>query len=196
VKQAKLHAEIGSALATSILKLRAFEMVLMLFYIEDLKTTVVGSIRATPTKRAALPQGGKDLYKTAWKILVDDRIITDAERAGVEQLIDYRNVIAHQLCQLTGDVGEYAEFAKSKYQSGALTRLMQYRKKIIDGIRGRYVFELCARGLLFEPAEKAYKQELTRLRKRSSKQFASKHSGKHVVRREPLGRRWPRRDFT
>lgn len=170
--RAKLSAEIYSTAGKSVLKLRAFEMVLMLFYVEDLKRAVVESIRSTPRTAAQLPDGIKDLHKKAWKVLVRDNIITETEREDVEQLIEYRNVIAHQVHHLTSDVGEFAEGIHPKYKPDALASLAKYRKKIIDRLAGRYVLSLSFRGLLFQTAEKTYKEELKRLRRKVGKQVA------------------------
>jgi hypothetical protein len=100
-----------SALEKNVLKLRAFEMVLVLFYAEGLRSFVVGSIRATdrlrvPTESAPhrLPDETRKLYKKAWQILVDDEILTTEESAEIQALIDYRNVIAHATEELVADV--------------------------------------------------------------------------------------------
>jgi hypothetical protein len=83
----KMHFPRGnrlSALEKNELKRRALEMVLVLFYIEDLKHFVVESIRATDRLRGLanggrLPPATKKLYKNAWAILVDAAVLSQQE---------------------------------------------------------------------------------------------------------------------
>ena len=87
-------------------------MVLILFYVEDLRKFVVGSIRSTDQLRATLssvaprlPEGTNNLYKKAWGILVDDGILSSEESDEIQRLLDYRNTIAHAPEKLTVDIG-------------------------------------------------------------------------------------------
>ena len=101
-----------AAIEKNELKRRAFEMVLMLFYIEDLKEFVVSSIRASDSRHTdpakhRLPEGTKNLYTRAWKVLVAKNVLTEDEASELEGLIDYRNLVAHQTQSLTGDVGRF-----------------------------------------------------------------------------------------
>jgi hypothetical protein len=101
------------ALEKNILKYRAVEMVLIIFHIEDLKSFVVNAIRSNDAllaldddRPAQLPKGVKNLYRRAWEILVQDGILTSAEKDEIERLIDYRNQLAHRIQELTADIGE------------------------------------------------------------------------------------------
>ena len=65
------------ALEKNILKYRAFEMVMILFHIEDLKSFVLKSIKATDEitsklveKNMRIPDNSKMQYQRAWAILV------------------------------------------------------------------------------------------------------------------------------
>ena len=80
-------------------------MVLIVFYIEDMKECVLSCIRAAEQTffkgKERLPEGTKNLYKRMWKIAVKDGIISDDERIEIEGHIDYRNTIAHAIHDLT-----------------------------------------------------------------------------------------------
>jgi hypothetical protein len=90
------------ALERNILKYRAFEMVLVLFRIEHLKNFVLNSVRATYPGR--FPPGAKNVYRSAWTVLVADGVITQAESSEIQHLVDYRNAIAHNIHHLTSDL--------------------------------------------------------------------------------------------
>jgi uncharacterized protein YutE (UPF0331/DUF86 family) len=119
-----------SAFEKNELKRRAIEMALILFYIEDLRDFVVSSIRSTDHIRTGadkerLPIGVKNLYKKAWAIVVEAGVLTPEESIELQALIDYRNLVAHQIQELTGDIGRNLFVRKgmgsSKYEHKALT---------------------------------------------------------------------------
>ena len=99
------------ALEKNILKYRAFEMVMILYYIEDLKSFVLESIKNTDKimsnygeKNKRIPDNSKKKYQKVWAILVSDGIITQEESKDIQRIIDYRNVIGHKIHQLTYDL--------------------------------------------------------------------------------------------
>lgn len=158
-----------SALEKNELKRRALEMALVLFYIEDLKHFVVGSIRATDKVRGLadggrLPPATKNLYKKAWAILVDAGVLSSKESDELQELVDYRNLVAHQTHALTSDVGRYASLQLSddpaQYEVGALERVRYFRKRVSSEMRRKFVLSLSFRGLNFEAAERTYLEEL------------------------------------
>ena len=63
------------ALEQNILKYRAFEMVMILFYVEEIKLIALRTIRVTDRFRNndRLPEGTKKLYQKLWKILVSEK---------------------------------------------------------------------------------------------------------------------------
>src|SRR5207247_235304 len=83
------------ALERNILKYRAFEMVVLLFLIEDLRSYVLRTIRAN--NKRTIPEGSKKPYEKAWAYLVDNGVITQDESDDIHRLIDYRNTIAHDI---------------------------------------------------------------------------------------------------
>lgn len=168
-----------SALEKNELKRRALEMVMILFYVEDLKKFVVSSIKSTDRfsgriSAERLPHGTKKLYQKAWEILVDECVITQGESSEIQKIINYRNTIAHKTQELTGEIGRYPSIRKNEdppYDSSALKRIICLREKVFSGMQPRFVLSLSFRGLLFESAEKTYKEELGRLRKKINKQY-------------------------
>jgi hypothetical protein len=165
-----------SALEKNELKKRALEMVLVLFYIEDLKKFVVESIQATDGLREQnrFPRGPKGLVEKSWKVLVGAGVLTEGESDELQRLIDYRNLVAHHLPALTGDVGRYGsiQLKSAGYDRSALRRVQYFREKIFSGMRQGFVLSLSFRGLRFEAAEQTYLDELKKLERKIRRQAA------------------------
>lgn len=168
-----------SAFEKNELKRRAIEMALILFYIEDLRDFVVSSIRSTDHIRTSadkerLPIGVKNPHKKAWAIVVEAGVLTPEESTELQALIDYRNLVAHQIQELTGDIGRNLFVRKgmdsSKYEHKALSRIRYFREKVFSGMRGQFVLTLSFRSVLFEAAEKTYLDELKRLKQKIRRQ--------------------------
>lgn len=164
------------ALERNILKFRAFEMMLVLFHVESMKSFVLNAMRATYAERFA--SDTKNLYQKVWRTLVDDGIITEAESTAIQRLVDYRNMIAHELHQLTAELSResFAEdfvssTSRRRYDYEALRNVKRYRDKIIQGMRPSYVFPLSFKTVVFEASEKAYRQEMDCLRRRIRRQI-------------------------
>jgi hypothetical protein len=157
------------ALERAILRYRAFEMMIILFYVEELKSFLLGSLRATDRNR--LPEGTRDLYKKMWAILVKDRVLSQTEADELKKLTDYRNRIAHEIQNLTFDISregvaaDYVRFKGAQYDHGALKRLEHYRQVIPERMRRRFVLVLGFDEILFDSAKTTYKLELKRLDK-------------------------------
>jgi hypothetical protein len=168
------------ALEKNILKHRAMEMLLVLFYAEDLKRDVLDHIQATDTaplsggKQERVPKGIKNPVDKALNALIEDGAITLAQKKEIVGLIDYRNIIAHQMHNILADVSpepiarEYTHYLpkRPKYDYDAVKRLQHYRK-LFDGLYRThcYVTTLNYDGLLFEVAERTFLEEIKRLRK-------------------------------
>ncbi len=164
------------ALEQNIIKYRAFEMMIILFHIEELKSFVLESVRATDRfrypndeTRHRFPQGTKKLYEKIWALLVSDGILTQEESDDLQDIIDYRNQIAHSIQNLTFDVSnealseDYIQFKGIKYDYEALKKLKAYRNKIHAQLSSKYILSISYNSLLFESAEYTYKRELKRL---------------------------------
>ncbi|MYZ50938.1 hypothetical protein [Malikia spinosa] len=106
-----------TVLETHVLKLRAFEIVLVLFYMEDLKRHILDSIQLSDylkgnvadrlTDGTSKLKAGKKL-ELARAVLVAEGVINQAESDEIKSLVDYRNTIGHQIHHLTIDVGAYS----------------------------------------------------------------------------------------
>ncbi len=102
------------ALEQNILRYRAIEMVLALFYAEDLRKAIIGCVQTTDRLRNRLddkvgqhervPAGAKKPLQKALKALAADQVFTEDEMIQIEKLIDYRNDIAHRLEELNADI--------------------------------------------------------------------------------------------
>src|SRR4051794_23130025 len=92
------------ALERNILKYRAFEIVLILFHIQNLRSYVLRTIRAND--KARIPEGTKKSDKKAWAYLVEKGVITQDESDEIKRLTNYRNTIAHEIQQLTYDLSQ------------------------------------------------------------------------------------------
>lgn len=168
-----------TTLEANVLKLRALEMVLMLFYIEDLRRFILGSIDATersrqarsgqPANAAVKPGKRMDLAR---ELLVSKGVLTQAESDELFGLIDFRNLIGHQVQELVVAVGPNAHLgARSanglrvgdRYDNKAVQRVIYLRRKVFDGMRKGFILVVGFDALKFEAAETTYLREIRRL---------------------------------
>jgi hypothetical protein len=168
-----------TTLEANVLKLRALEMVLMLFYIEDLRRFILGSIDATersrqlrvsqPAKAAVKPGKKMDLAR---ELLVSKGVLTQAESDELFELIEFRNLIGHQVQDLVVAVGANAHLAATtarglrsgdRYDNKAVQRVKDLRRKVFDGMRKGFILVVGFDALKFEAAETTYLREIKRL---------------------------------
>lgn len=166
------------ALERNILKLRAMQMVLVLFYAEQLKLRVVDLIQGTESLHARfkpsiverVPKGVKNPVGKALDALVLDGAITSGDKAEIVRLIDFRNLIGHEVHDLVGDLSteRYArEVAAihpeslSKYDYEAVDRLRHFHN-LLDNLHRthHYVSVLRMDRLMFRSAERAFLAEI------------------------------------
>jgi len=169
------------ALERNILKHRAMEMLLVMFYTEELKRDVLSRVQATDRfgsrrsgKPERVPKGTKNPVDKALGALVADGAISASEKTEIVQLIDYRNVVAHQMHYIFADVSptmiarDIAAFSPERlqYNHDALKRL-RYFQKLFDGLyrTHHYIEELRHDRILFQAAEKTFLGEIKRLDK-------------------------------
>ncbi len=137
-----------SALEANELKLRALEMILIIFYIEDLRRFILGAIRGNDAifqredRLKRKDEGDKEkeasaskVMRMATKMLVDEGVISKIEKKEFITLINYRNAIGHEPHQFTVDVGSYSELANivknsRRYDHTILERVRTMRDKI------------------------------------------------------------------
>ena len=165
-----------------ILKLRAFEMVLVLFYLENLRQFIMGSIQSTDRIRGVdRLADGKAKTKEAKKfdlaraLLVSEGAISQAESDELLELVDYRNLIGHRVHELTADVGAHSDLIRRDpktlkripaYDYTAAKRAKKLKDKVERGMRSRFILQLSMSPLQFDAAEKTYLAEIERLKKR------------------------------
>lgn len=168
-----------TAIEKNVLKLRAFEMVLVVFRVQRLRTFVLESVRATEElerDRVSGDRKGALTEKEVWERLVEDGVLSDGELREVRELIDYRNLIAHETERLTVDVNRgwsgnrFVMPDLGSYEPEALRKLDRLEQKIDEGIGKKYILTLSFAPLMFEPAERAYREEIDRLRAKIKKQ--------------------------
>lgn len=181
------------ALEKNILKYRAMEMLLVLFYAEELKRDVLDRIQATDRlaislstgKQERVPRGVKNPVDRALNALVADGAVTRRQKEEIVRLIDYRNVVAHQMHNILADVSpdriarEYTYYLPEipKYDYTAVKRLQYYRGLFDDLYRTHhYATTLTYDQILFGAAEKTFLGEMKRLRRVISRQIAKRSS--------------------
>ncbi len=184
-KKHRPHGNAPTAWETDLLKIRAFEMVLILFYMEDLRRFIMGSIEATDKLHGMnrLNDGkpktkeGKKL-ELARAVLVSDGVINQAESDELKELVDYRNIIGHTIHDLTVDVGAYSDLVRHDpktfepipvYDYTAAKRAKALRQKVSKGMMKKFMMMASFDFLAFEAAEKTYIAETERLKKRVNK---------------------------
>ena len=84
------------ALEKNILKYRAIQMILLLHQVESLRSFVLGTIKSTNSIvrgkiKHRIPDGTKNPLKEAWKILVEEGVITEDESKDLQNIIEIRN---------------------------------------------------------------------------------------------------------
>lgn len=182
-KKHRPHGKAPTAWEADILKIRAFEMVLILFYMEDLRRFIMDSIKAADKLHGVnrLSDGkpktkeGKKL-ELARALLVSEGVIDQAESDELKELVDYRNIIGHTIHDLTVDVGAYSDLTRHHpetfkpmplYDYTAAKRAKKLSQKVAEGMMAaKLMMVVDFDGLAFEAAEKTYIAEIERLKKR------------------------------
>jgi hypothetical protein len=178
------------ALERNILKFRAFEMVLMLFHVEDLKGMMIGAVSATHRIRDKKPRKWRPKLREALRILVGDGMVRAMEEDRIVELVDIRNLIAHEMHQMTYDVNRdrfarsVLRFEKVRYRYRAWKEVKDLHRTVVGRMRSKYVFEASMDSLLFRAAEKAYEGELKRLEKKIDAQLAARKGKIDALRSE------------
>jgi hypothetical protein len=120
-----------------------------------------------------VPKGTKNAVDKALNALVADRAISAADKMEIAKLIDYRNVIGHQMHNLLLDVSPeriardmitYLPDRLPKYDCAAATRLRYFLDLLNNLYRTHhYVVEVNLDRVLFGAAEKTFLAKLKRL---------------------------------
>jgi hypothetical protein len=153
------------ALEQNLVKHRAYQMLLAIFYAEELKREVL--------RLRYFPPGTKKLLDKSLQHLVDDQAITTAEKVEIVGLIDHRNDIAHEMHNLFVDLSPKA-FTRGvaayvpQHKHDAVARLRYYLGRL-DKISASQVTELSLDRFYFEFAERTLLAEIARLQRKIMK---------------------------
>ncbi len=177
----KKNVSAPTSLESNVLKLRALEMVLIVFYMEDLRRFIIKAVTLTnqfQQQPAPLPDG--DILKQATKTLMDAGVLSKDQRTEFNKLVAYRNIIGHEPHFLTVDVGPYEDLAEmiaiksrnpSGYDGTMLDRVIKMRKHLHEAVAKKFIMELSFDSLMFEAAEKTYLTEIKRLKSEIASQI-------------------------
>ena len=180
------------ALERNILKYRALEMILIIFYCDHLKRKIQMVADRNVGLRKTINTSGKRTRertvqgvtgKRSMRVLQELQLIDKEEGIEIRGLVDFRNVIAHQVQKVVSDVGGGAfvrelgrlDSHEPRYIYGAVDRLrhfidlldMRVRKAGLTSVIGIDFLE-------FEAAEKTYEIELARLRNTIDRQYGKR----------------------
>lgn len=191
------------AFERNILKLRAMQMLLIMFYAEELKRQVLDLIQTTDRIRVQLkpaefeervPKGAKKSLPKALNVLIDDGAINDDEKNEIVSLIDYRNIIGHRMHELVSDISTES-FARTLSQFGsdrakafdyeAVERLQHFRNKLGNLYKTHhYASTISMNSLLFESAERTFLAEIKALRRKIRKLAQARKTDINVLNAE------------
>lgn len=177
------------ALERNMLKFRSMQMMLVIFYADELQRLVTASVYATSRWRAigGLPKDGlsdhKPSAKRAFQVLVADGVLTSAERDEVRGLIDFRNTIAHELHSLVADLStetvahEHVEFSPKRrpFDYDAAERLRHFDRLIGERLQKHgYMISVSFNPMVFRAAERTFLSEIKRLQSRVDRLYAER----------------------
>lgn len=182
------------AFERNILKLRAMQMLLVLFYTEELKRDILSLIRGTDRaiahansnvpRRVRVPEGTKKPIKKALTALVADKAITTEEMTEIEMLIDYRNVIGHNMHSLMADLNPeriaremvaYSPDQLARYDYKAVERLQHFHKRLSGLYRTHtYLYPIRCNRSLFLSTEDTLLIEVKRLDRKICRMIAER----------------------
>jgi hypothetical protein len=177
------------ALERNILKYRGFEMLLMLFYVEELREMIISAVRASARwKYRDLPRiepATKNKFKVAMTALVRDGILSQHESDEIVKLVDIRDIVGHELQKMTFDISrdtwarKVREVEEARYDSEALGRVKSFLDTLEKRMRSKYVREISLDSLLFRSAERTYSNEIMSLKRKIDAQY--QHRGKKLA---------------
>nr|WP_321361389.1 hypothetical protein [uncultured Hyphomonas sp.] len=171
------------ALEHNIVKYRAMQMTLAIYYAEEIRRVIISAIQThdkffkslKPAETIErLPPGTKKPLEKAIKIWIDEKLISEKEAEDIKRLVDYRNDIAHRMHLLHADLSKYRWVKdrqkygpqdKVQYDSDAAVEMEALLCLLNDRLRAASrILTLNPNALLFDAAEKSLKQELKSLR--------------------------------
>ncbi len=140
----------------------------LVFEAETAKTVSIEDAQALREIFADDRKQGKKL-KVAFGYAIKTRLMTEAEANELQDLLDYRNDIAHRIHLVMADVSrtafaaDHLAFTPPTYKGDALDRLRGYRRSLWDRTHSWVLTDRAWNGMLFELAEEVLKSDLKRL---------------------------------
>jgi uncharacterized protein YutE (UPF0331/DUF86 family) len=188
------------SLEQNIIRHRAFQMILLLYQAERLRRECLSCIQTTDDLHASLtkgakpiriPRGTKRSNEKALDILVADGVFSKDEAVEIGELIDVRNLVAHEVENLNVDVSnssiarDLRRFGKvHTYDYKVLERLEYFRDALFTRGRGKYVFEVDFKDLIFAATETSLKIGMKRLDKIIRRQIAVREQRTEILNRQ------------
>lgn len=180
------------ALERSILKLRAFELILVLFYAEELKRWLINHLKAnnalashlrlTAPAYSARKRG--ETWRHGLEALHQDGAISSEQKTEILSLIEYRNTVGHEIHHLLSDLSTnritkdltiYSAKQRKQYDYTVIRRFQRIRKHLGEIYKThRYVFVMNINGLVFDVAERTFQSEIKRLTKKIDGLYATR----------------------
>jgi hypothetical protein len=172
-----------------ILALRGLELLFVLFYIEDIKRSVLSSIRTTDRVMKRADRFGPEhvhsggLFEIARDILVSEQVISQTDGEELLSLLDYGNAIGHGLPQLMADIGSFPALIQFRPGGGPpndyapVLRLKAMRKRVLQRMKQRFVPPNSLDVMHFENAEQVFQKEIARFKKRVSTGLKQRRDG-------------------
>lgn len=172
------------ALERDILKYRSMEVVLILFYTEQLKYKIQSLVQETDSFRADIGVNNsvrvqkheKDQFKKCLNALQADKAISVGDGNEIEKLIKYRNLVAHDIHEIFFDIADERNVRKflqpvsdfiSAYNIYAVTRLQHYIDILNrEQMTRPYIGTIGIDNIKFVAAERVLLDELGKLKKR------------------------------
>lgn len=171
-----------------LIRHRALQMILIIYHAEELKRDVIDGVavqkrwRATVVDEAAtapheVVKENKKL-KRAFDHLVQDGVLTTAEKQHMVKLIEKRNGIAHHLDQVTADLSTDKFILdwlplmpdRQSHDYQALDQLRAARRLLEERMMAKhYVGEIDMRSLFFDATERAFSADIKALDRRIRK---------------------------
>ncbi|MCF6315583.1 MAG: hypothetical protein L3J30_04685 [Marinosulfonomonas sp.] len=174
-----------------IIKLRSFEMALVLFYSEQIRREVLDmaqtpdrlKARRDPNFRERVPERKKNAVKHALNALEADGAITAGEKKEIAKYSEFRDAIAHHIDHLFSDM-EPSRFLGTSIDMRSEVHPKRFRRRSFDhaaairmkeilillgevSIKKQYVTTFRSDGyLLFSATETILENEISKLRER------------------------------
>ncbi|MAW80428.1 MAG: hypothetical protein CMI63_09330 [Parvularcula sp.] len=188
------------SLERNIIRYRTVQIALLLYYAEELKQLIVGSVISTEnfyknlrgaSYKVRLEQGAKGASKKALKLLVQDGVLSESEANDCKNVFVSRNNSAHEIQVMLADLSNVT-FAKNHSEHNVKRHdytTVEIARKYIELIWERlptkeYVTPLGMSQLLFSASERFYQEELKRLDKIIKSQHVRRKKQNNDLKKE------------